>query len=211
MKKFLDRLLLGYILQIPFMVVILGILFFVRFFDSFYNTILIQWVAGHPIPWLGFLISTALSLMLVILLHNQKGWEMISMYLRRYAISRFFTDFIEQWRIFRDLAKTQGVILAPYYRDNSTFYPAIVTGVTLTEHHTYLVNVVFGDLPFPKPFLLEEKELIYTKLNFHEAVAYTLSMGFASKLFKEKLKRETLGEFIRKSPGLIHTPQSSNP
>lgn len=199
MKKFLDRLLLGYLLQIPFMVVVFAGICVFRFFDSFYNTLVVQWVWGHPVFGIGFLLSTAISLIVTFLISRHRGGNVIGERLKHIALIHFFINIVEKWRVFRDLANAQGAILAPYYRGNSTFYPAVVTGIVPTEEHTYLVSVVFGDLPFPKPFLLQETEIVYSGLSFREAAAYALSWGFASELFKRKFKEETLGEYIRKS------------
>lgn len=207
MKNISDRLFvilgMGFIIQLPFITAVLLLTFIWQIFDTFYNLLIVQWILGRQVPWLGFTISMALAFILGLLAETQRGWAFLGGILNKISFTSFVTNIVEQWKTFRELARSRGVILAPYYRDRSSFSPGVVTSVLPVEDGSNLITVVFGDIPIPKPFLLQETDIIFTHLTFGEAITYILSMGLAFKMFSRKLKRQTLGEYVRKEPQLL--------
>lgn len=207
MKKIVDRLfvilLMGFIIQLPFITAILLLTFIWQIFDTFYNLLIVQWILGKQIPWLGFIISMVIAFVLGLLAETRRGWTFLGGILSKIKFTRFVTNTVEQWKTFRKLARSRGVILAPYYRDRSSFSPGVVTSILPVDDGSHLITVVFGDIPIPKPFLLQDTDIIFTHLTFGEAITYILSMGLAFKMFSRKLKRQTPGEYIRREPQLL--------
>lgn len=210
MKKIMDLILFGFVLQTPpiVLVVLLGLIW--QFYDSFYNRFVIRWIFGKEISGLGFLLGLAVAIILGVVAQPTRGWNFIKRIFNTTPFTRWIIDFAEQWIMFRDLAVRQGVILAPYYRDRSTFWPGVVTNLIPKEEGGYLITVAFGDIPAPKPSLLVEDDIIYVRLTFSEAVSYILSGGLALRMFGRKLKRQTLGEYVRTNSTILESLEGSN-
>ncbi|MBI2639771.1 MAG: hypothetical protein HYW90_02675 [Candidatus Sungbacteria bacterium] len=200
MKKVIDRVLMGYVIQIPFIIVVVLLAFIWRSLDSFYNQFFFEPVFGREFSGAGVLMSVFLAFVLGYIAETEKGWALMSRVLNVMPLARGVTSMVEQWKLLRELAKTQGFILAPYYPGR--FWPAVVTNTLAVEGGTHLITVVFFDLPLPKPFSLEEGERIYTKLSFSEAAIYMASFGFGFRLFGRKLQIQTLGEYVRRGSWL---------
>lgn len=198
MKRWKDRLLTGYLIQVCLMIIFLIVSFIAEFFDSFYNRILIKWMIGKKVPAAGFALSLIIALLVGTLADTKIGWMIISRFLNSNPVTRWIINAVEQWKIFIMIAHEQGVILANYYR-KEMFYPGIVTGVQPTNQKGNLITVTFGDLPIPRPFFLSEDEIIYSSLSFGEAFAYMISAGLALRKLKRKLHKQTLKEYVEKS------------
>ena len=204
-KKIINAMLLGYTIQLPFILGIVFILYAVRFMDNFYN---ISWVLGKEWKGLGFLLSLGIALILGIIAETKRGMKIINVTLGQVPIARSITGFVinivEQVKKFRELARRQGIILASFYRKNSSFWPAIVTNVLPKEKGGYLISIVFIDPPFFRPLLLNEDEIVYTSdLTVKEIFGYALSGGLSLRMSSRKLKDITLGEYIRLYPQII--------
>jgi len=201
MKKWLGRILMGYVvMQLPFIIVIMLIAFAWRFFDSFYNQFILELIFGKSFSGAGVLLSLILALILGYIADTRRGWALVSRIFSKLPLAHVIISMVEQWKLLRELAKTQGFILAPYY--NGRFWPGVVSNTLPVEGGTHLITVVFFDIPLPKPFSLEEDEMVYTKLNFSEAAIYMASFGLGFRLTNRKLKKQTLGEYVRKGSWL---------
>lgn len=200
MKKWIDRFFMGYVIQIPFIVVVALFAFAWRFLDSFYNQFLFEPILGRRFSGAGVLLSALLAFILGYIAETKRGWILMSRVFNVIPLASGVTSMVEQWKLLRELAKAQGFILAPYYPGR--FWPAVVTNTLAVEGGTYLITVVFFDLPLPKPFSLEEDERIYTKLSLSEAAIYMASFGFGFRLFGRKLQTLTLGEYVRRGSWL---------
>lgn len=205
MKKWLDCIWAGYLIQITFIIIPLalaGLLW--QFLDNFYNQWILGWILGRKIAGLGFLLSLVLALILGLITETKGGWGFISRYLDRIPLARDVVDLVKKWKIFRELAGKHGVILAPYYRKASAFAPGVVTNVIPEENGRYLITVVFGDIPIPKPLILTEEDIVLVHLTFKEALSFMLSGGLALRIFERRLRRLTLGNYVRLHPGLLN-------
>ncbi len=203
MKKWLDKLLLGYIIETAIMIFVVIVAFIWQFYDSFYNRFFFEWAVGRSLPWAGFALSALVALLLGFIAQTNRGWELISGFLNKIPLMGFVVNIVDQWKLFWEHAKKYGVILAPYFRKDSTFWPGVVTNLLPKDEGGYLITVTFGKITGPEPSLLLEEEAIYLYLTPSEAIAYMFSGGLALKMVGRKLKRVTLGEYIRANPRLI--------
>ncbi|MBI2640490.1 MAG: hypothetical protein HYW91_01230 [Candidatus Sungbacteria bacterium] len=202
MRKWLERaILMGYVIQIPAVIAITLLVFVVQFFDNFYNKFLLEPILGRNIRFAGFLVSMAVALLLGFIAETKRGWRLVS-HLGKVPLAGQIVNVIEQWKKFRSLARSKGVILAPYYRGASSFAPGVVTGVIPIEDGGHIITVVFGDMPIPKPLGLTEHDIIYASLSLNQAISYMLSGGLALKILEKKLRRMTLGEYVRSNPDM---------
>ena len=196
MRKWLDRLLMGYLIQIPVLLFLVVIAFIWQFFDTLYNRFFLELIFGRSTPWGGFLMSVLIAIILGVVAETKRGWAVLGGCLNKIPLAGFIATLVEQWKKFRVLAHDHGMVLAPYYRDKSGFWPGVVTGVLPKDGGGYLVSVVFLDFPFPKPLLLTEDDMIYTKLTVGEAFAYILSGGLGFRMLNKKMKEKRLRDFI---------------
>lgn len=203
MRRLIQLLLLGKLIETAVLFLILGLNFIWKFYDSFYGDILVQPIMGRRIPWIGFILSTAIALLLGYIAETNKGWDLISRCLRKIPLMEHLVNLVDQWKRFSKHAYKHGVVLAPYYRKDSTFWPGIVTNLVPTEDDGLLVTVTFAKITGPEPSMLTEEEKIFLSLTPREAFAYVLSGGLALKLYRRKLKKTTLGQYIRSSPELM--------
>lgn len=194
---------MGYVIQVPFILVVMLLGFVWQFFDSFYNRLIVQWIFGYSIPWAGFVLSIIFAFILGFISETKSGWSLLSKVLEKIPLAGHVGNIIESWKTFRGFAEKQGIIIAPFYREKSTYWPGIVTTLIPKDNGRYLVTVVFAEIPFPKPSLLTEEDIIYVGISFRETIAYILSWGLAMRLVRKKLKEQTLGEYIRANPVLI--------
>lgn len=199
-KKLRDRAVMGYIVQSPILILVVVMAMVFQFFDSFYNRFLLEPILGRPIPFAGFAVSVVTALILGTIAESSKrGWAFITYILNHIPLGKYIPEIVESWKKFRTLAKERGMILAPYFRDKSTFWPGVVTGILPKENGGRVISVMFVDLPLPKPLLLSEDDIILTKLTLEEALAYIASGGLGLRLKGRKLKEERLGDFVSRN------------
>lgn len=203
MKILTAVLLLGYLVETAFMFLVVAASFIWGFYDSFYNQFLIERLMGHKIPGGGFSLSIVIALILGSIAQTNKGWNIISRCLKKIPLMKHLVNIVDQWKRFSKHAHRHGVILAPYFRKDSTFWPGIVTNLIPKETGGFLVTVTFGKITGPEPSMLTEEEIIFMSLTPSEAFAYMFSGGLALKIFDRTVKPVTLGEYIRSSPELL--------
>lgn len=122
--------------------------------------------------------------------------------MKKIPILEYIPEVVEQGKKFWELAIKQGLMLAPFYRENSTWWPAIVTGLIPEDDGKHTVTVVFFDPPFFRPMGLNEEETVKISLTLKEAIVYILTWGLAQR-FKQRLRKITLGEYVRLHPDIV--------
>ncbi len=211
MKRLTESLLLGLVIETAIILLIIALSFVWGFYDSFYNQVLIQPIMGRKIFGVGFGMSVIIALVLGSIAQTKNGWNVISKCLKKIPLMEHLVNIVDQWKRFSKHAHKHGVILAPYFRKDSTFWPGIVTNLIPIETGGLLVTVTFGKITGPEPSMLTEKETIYMSLTPREAFVYMLSGGLALKRFDRPVKPITLGEYIRSSPELLKDIISNDP
>ena len=122
-----------------------------------------------------------------------------------HPIQRLVTT-IEQWKLLWTFAEKHGAILAPFYNSEMR-WPAIITGYFSYKsggRYTYDVNILFLDIPFPKPATLRQEVLILASLTLEEAISYVTNAGAIN--INRDLEELTLGVYFRSNPHFKSIP-----
>ena len=197
----------GYILETILLLVIGVVVFVFSFFDNFYNTLL-EKIWGWSFFGVGLGISFFVAVLLAYITQTESIWKILSRVIMKIPVSlvqRFVTT-IDQWKLLWAFAEKHGAILAPFYNQKMR-WPAIITGCFLYQSggkHTFDINVLFFDLPFPKPATLSQEVLILASLTLEEALSYLTNAG-AIKIDRD-LQELTLGEYFRSNPHFRNIP-----
>lgn len=199
MRWFTDRLMMGYIVLIPVLLIAALIIMIWQFLDSSFGFIPL-WLFGRNIPHVGGIASLVIALIVGSIAETERGWSFLSRYLSRVVLVRHIIDLVDQWKKFYKIARERGVILAPYYRENSALAPAVVTGTFEVEDGSHLVTIVFGDIPLPKALVLQDHDYVYGWLTFGEAMAFMFTGGLALKMFGRRFQKMTLRAYLRMPP-----------
>jgi hypothetical protein len=75
-----------------------------------------------------------------------------------------------------------------------------------------IINVLFLDLPFPKPATLRQEVVILASLTLEETISYVTNRGTIQ--INRSLKELSLGAYFRSNPHFMaipHTDQSAKP
>lgn len=199
----------GYILETILLLVIALAVFVFSFFDNFYNNIL-QKIWGWSFFGVGLGISFLVAVILAYITQTENIWKILSRVLMKVPVrlvQRFVTT-VEQWKLLWAFAEKHGAVLAPFY-NREMRWPAIITGYFSYKregNYTYDINVLFLDLPFPKPATLRQEVLILASLTLEEATAYLTNAG-AIKI-NRNLEELTLGAYFRSNPHFRAIPHA---
>mgnify|MGYP001601456960 CR=1 FL=1 len=81
MKRLIEVLLLGKVVETVIILLILAVSFVWGFYDSFYNQTLIKRLIGYQIPGGGFSLSIIIALILGSMAQTDKGWKDVEEFL----------------------------------------------------------------------------------------------------------------------------------
>jgi len=199
--KLKGLIIFGYVLETILLLVIGFIAIVFSFFDNFYSSIL-QKIWGWSFFGIGFGISVFCAAILGYVTQTEWAWRIISRILMKvpiHPIQRLVTT-IEQWKLLWTFAEKHGAILAPFYNSEMR-WPAIITGYFSYKsggRYTYDVNILFLDIPFPKPATLRQEVLILASLTLEEAISYVTNAGAIN--INRDLEELTLGVYFRSNP-----------